>query len=616
MTSNLPTTDHQAEWLRRLPSSIALLDKNFQLIEASENWCTKLGLIADEIHGKTIFEILPRLSEEWTTKLEYALDGLREIQVIDKVPTKKGPTKNFIWYLNPWKNALGNIVGVALTVKDVTQNKETQLELSRVKNSLRLKGKIAKIGSWEYDVEKGEVFLSPIVRDIFKVKLSSKVSLQDAISFYEKGESRDCISLAINNAMDSGLPWDENLKLTLRNNEIVWVNTIGRPKFKDGKCTRIIGTVQDITDKTPYGDSVSVESNKFDYHDYFMMSPTATVVTDFSTGKIMEVNDALLNLTGYEKQELLEKGLRGLGVFEKLFEKYAIIQQLRKKGNYDAFDFDFINKKNKKLRLRTKGSLIIDSREEQCIIATIEDVSDQLCLTENLSMQVRDVNDNIEKLVNFNHMVSHNLKGHATNFSLLLGFLATEQRVEERKKLVSVLKHGTENLTQTIKGLREIVTIRNNYNMKKESLVLNDFIYSGERSLTGLIKQEKAKIINEIDDSLKVKAIPVYLESIITNCLSNAIRFKKMNKKPVIILSASSIKGYTVLSIEDNGIGMDLEKDGKRLFELYATLGNTNETRGMGLYLTKYQVELMKGKIEVESKKGEGTTFKILFPNG
>jgi len=615
MTANQPTKANQTDWLRQLPSSIAILDKKFHLVDASENWYHKLGLASDDTLGKDIFEILPRFSEDWKTKLRYALDGLKEIQIIDKIVTDKGATKDYIWYLNPWQDRSGKIVGVVLNVKDVTQTKELQFELARMKNLLKQKAKLAKIGSWEYDVEKGEVFLSPDVRDIFKVKNGSQISMEDAINFYEKGHSRDRIEQVIGNALKSGLPWDENLQLVSRNNEITWVNTIGRPKFKNGKCARIIGTVQDITDKTENLQVPSSASNSYEHTDYFMMAPTAMAVTNFATGEILEVNDAMTELTGYEKEELVGKTYQGFQVFTKSSSKSSTIQQLRKKGRYDSFDLETIDKKGKKLKLRIKGNLLLDSQDEQCVISTIEDVSYELNKTENLRMQLHDANEHIEKLVNFNHMVSHNLKGHATNFSLLLGFLENEENEGERKKLVSILKHGTDNLAQTIKGLREIVTIRNNYNMKREPLVLNDFIYRGERSLAGLLKQEQAKIINEIDDSLEIKAIPVYLESIITNCISNAIRFRKPNKNPLLIFSAKVEKEYTILSIEDNGIGMDLEKHGEKLFGLYETLGNQNETRGMGLYLTKYQVELMKGKIEVQSKEGEGTTFNIFFPN-
>lgn len=178
-----------------------------------------------------------------------------------------------------------------------------------------------------------------------------------------------------------------------------------------------------------------------------------------------------------------------------------------------------------------------------------------------------------------------------------------------------MLFQSTDSLTDTIKGLREVVAIRQNINLKKKSLVLNEYIYKAEQGLAGLIKKEQVKIVNEIPDNLKVMALPIYLENILGNLFSNAIKFRKEERDPVIVLSVDVQKYHTILNVEDNGIGIDLDKHGDRLFGLYKTLSEKGDSRGMGLYLAKYQVELMKGKIECESTLGEGTTFRIYFSN-
>ena len=72
--------------------------------------------------------------------------------------------------------------------------------------------------------------------------------------------------------------------------------------------------------------------------------------------------------------------------------------------------------------------------------------------------------------------------------------------------------------------------------------------------------------------------------------------------------------GYKVLSITDNGLGIDLERYKDRLFGMYKTFHGNKDAKGLGLFITKAQIETMKGKIEVESTVGEGTTFRILLP--
>jgi signal transduction histidine kinase len=68
--------------------------------------------------------------------------------------------------------------------------------------------------------------------------------------------------------------------------------------------------------------------------------------------------------------------------------------------------------------------------------------------------------------------------------------------------------------------------------------------------------------------------------------------------------------------VEDNGLGIDLDKHGDKLFGMYKTFHTHKDSRGLGLFLTKNQVESMGGKIEVESALGQGSTFKIFLKDG
>ena len=70
-----------------------------------------------------------------------------------------------------------------------------------------------------------------------------------------------------------------------------------------------------------------------------------------------------------------------------------------------------------------------------------------------------------------------------------------------------------------------------------------------------------------------------------------------------------------LLSKMENGLGMDLKRHGDRLFQMYKTFHTHKDSRGLGLFITKNQIESMNGKIQVESMENVGTTFKIILPN-
>ena len=81
----------------------------------------------------------------------------------------------------------------------------------------------------------------------------------------------------------------------------------------------------------------------------------------------------------------------------------------------------------------------------------------------------------------------------------------------------------------------------------------------------------------------------------------------------MVILSAEKKGGYSILTISDNGLGIDLDKYGKKLFGMYNTFHEHEDARGIGLYLSKNQIDAMNGKVEVTSETGKGTEFKIFF---
>ena len=105
------------------------------------------------------------------------------------------------------------------------------------------------------------------------------------------------------------------------------------------------------------------------------------------------------------------------------------------------------------------------------------------------------------------------------------------------------------------------------------------------------------------------------MESILLNLISNAIKYRSTERKLKISIKALAKENYVNLEIEDNGIGIDLTKNNDKIFGLYQRFHNYPDSKGLGLYLVKSQVEAMGGTIEVESFVNKGTKFTIKFNN-
>jgi signal transduction histidine kinase len=175
------------------------------------------------------------------------------------------------------------------------------------------------------------------------------------------------------------------------------------------------------------------------------------------------------------------------------------------------------------------------------------------------------------------------------------------------------LRTSSKSLSQTIVHLKELVEIQSELVHKKENLNLNSYLGKTLDILGEEIKKNKVVIQNKVSKSETIIFNPAYLESILLNFTSNAIRYSHPDRTPVISYSLSSNKYHKVLEIEDNGLGINLEKHGKKLFGMYKTFHKHKDSRGIGLFITKNQIEAMGGRIDVKSQVGVGTTFKIYF---
>ncbi len=247
------------------------------------------------------------------------------------------------------------------------------------------------------------------------------------------------------------------------------------------------------------------------------------------------------------------------------------------------------------------------------IIGTHTDISAQKEKEQDLIRTLSIIGEQNSRLLNFAHIVSHNLRSHSGNIEMLLNIIDEETDEDFIKESYNHLRSSSKALTQTIVHLKELVEIQSCLVHKKEDLNLDSYLGKTLDILGEEIKKNKVVIHNTINKKETIVFNPAYLESILLNFTSNAIRYSHPDRTPVISYSLTSHKSQKILEIEDNGLGINLEKHGKKLFGMYKTFHKHKDSRGIGLFITKNQIEAMGGTIDVMSQVGIGTKFKIYF---
>jgi signal transduction histidine kinase/membrane protein implicated in regulation of membrane protease activity len=216
-----------------------------------------------------------------------------------------------------------------------------------------------------------------------------------------------------------------------------------------------------------------------------------------------------------------------------------------------------------------------------------------------------------QQLKTFTHILSHNIRNHASNISLLSGLVTPETLDEENAELFDKINKVSYGLNETLNDLAVAIKIRENA-IDSEKLSFRETTGHVVEILESEILMNGAQVKYQFNVP-NVNYPKIYLESIIMNLLSNAIKYRKPDVAPVIILKTYKEKGHTVFECQDNGLGIDLILHGGKMFGLYKTFHAHKEAHGVGLFLVKTQVESQGGVVYVESTPGNGTTFKIVF---
>ena len=253
--------------------------------------------------------------------------------------------------------------------------------------------------------------------------------------------------------------------------------------------------------------------------------------------------------------------------------------------------------------------------------AIIEEQKGRLELSnEELNVELRDKNKellkSISELKQFSYTLSHNLRRPVASLLGLTNLIEIENSNidEETKTLLNHIKISSKDLDETISDLRNLMEIKDDIEQAKEPFNVTEEIDKVLGILNEDIINSKAKINLEANAKSPIVSVRAYVHSILYNLISNALKFGIPGSDHAIDIITNQDESYLNISVKDNGIGMDLELYGDQLFKMYKRLNTHAAGKGLGLYITRHQVEALQGSIDVASAPGEGTTFNVKIP--
>ncbi len=487
-------------------------------------------------------------------------------------------------------------------IQDITEKKKLEQLLDEASS-------FARIGSFEIDCEKNTLYWSPVTKEIHEVDMDFDPTLEEGILFYKEGQSRNTMSSAYVKALEENIPYDLEFQMITAKGKERWVRKIGRPTFVDGKCVRINGSFQDITNiknselkalKASEEKEIILES----IGDAFFMVDKDWTVTYW--------NRHSAELLDCPKDKIIDKNLWGVltdAVDTQFYRSYHKAVREKSIENFEEY-FERAQKWIEVTAYPSNNGLSVYFKD---ITERKESELQIIGLNNNLKAHTEELVEANKGLEQFSFIVSHNLRSPVANILGLADLISNEGYPEEvRNKFLMALFENVKRLDIVISDLNAILQVKVEMDAKKETVVLNSLVDAIKSSIQNLIEKEKVQITTHFPVPA-IHSVQSYLHSIFYNLIANSIKYSRPGVYPQIQIRSETKEGAIIITFEDNGLGIDLDKKGEQVFGLYRRFHHHIEGKGMGLFLVKTQVELLGGKISIESEVNEGTKFTITF---
>jgi PAS domain S-box-containing protein len=357
-------------------------------------------------------------------------------------------------------------------------------------------------------------------------------------------------------------------------------------------------------------------------HEIFQQAPVAITILRGPQFIVDLANPGMCELWGRQPEEVLGKPIleampeiinQGIlqllmGVYQTgvpyVNTEFPII--LNRNGNLEQSYFSFVYHPMRNNLGEITGVIAVAISMKEQVEARHE--------IEEMNRELLAINADLD---NFVYSASHDLKAPISNIEGLMEafveYLPSETlALEDVRKLISLINSSIERFKRTVTDLTQVARIQREAGADVARLDLAEIISEVQLDFESVIAESGAQISTDLAAGSFIQFSAKNVRSVIYNLLSNALKYRADNRPPHISITTESTPNHLVLTVADNGLGINLA-DQNKMFSMFKRLHDHVEGTGIGLYIVKKIVDNAGGRIEVESEVGVGTTFKIYF---
>ncbi len=504
-------------------------------------------------------------------------------------------------------------IGGICTNLSVLYNNPTSLQQKIERYDLVVGG--INAGIWDWDITTGEEWWSPRFYMLLGYEPNEiEPTYENFLELLLHPDDKEGVLNAVNAHLTNGKKYKLEVRMLSKAGKYIWFETSGQASFYCGDATRMVGTII-LIDYRKKQELEELEKNNFIIENAGEITKTGgweyNIVEDdlFWTKQVYKIHELPEDYHPTVKEAIDFYHPDSRPLIAKLVK-----DAIEKQQPYDQ-ELRLITAKGKTIWVRGLGKPVLDNRGKvialRGIFQNIEKIKNKEAeLLKSLDLVSRQNN----RLINFAYIVSHNLRSHAGNLSMMVNFLKEKQAPDQQEIVIDHIHKISKGFEETVKNLNEVVQIHENVNKDKTTLSIEEIYQNVITILTGEIEASGTIIKSDFSACPNIKYFAAYLESILLNLISNSIKYRDERKpKNRITIKSYLEHNNPYLEVTDNGLGLDLSKYGEKLFGMYKTFHKNENSRGIGLFITKNQIESLGGTISVVSEVHTGSTFKVKF---
>lgn len=498
----------------------------------------------------------------------------------------------------------------------MTSTKAFDIKMGREYEHCDLLSNVTNDAIWDHDVLTGRTYIAGTgYKQLFGYPVENEfIDQHDWETRIHPGDLEKVLgaynAVITNDTIESS---EVEYRLTKADASLAWVRDRFTVIREHGRVIRVVGAMQDITREKEETFRLKLLESALTH----ALDPVLILEMRDTQAQetIIYVNEAFARMSGFTQHEIIGYRLSsffGPETNQTQIEKITDALQAKKTCKVEITNY---KKDGSAYSVELAIAPITNDLENRShFVVTVRDITERKIQELEQEQLVHELTQNNIDLRQFSYITSHNLRGPIASLLGLCGLL-DHFEIEDPtlKQILDGVKKATHMFDGTIKDLTTVLNVRDRNAIPKQHILFSEVYNKTIAQSEVLIDYSGARVRSDFEKAPAVYYNNAYLESIFSNLITNAIKYRSPDRPLEILITTEMSENHVIMTFGDNGLGIDLERHKGKVFSLYQRFHDHTEGKGLGLFLIKSQLEALKGSIDIKSKVGEGTTFILKF---